>query len=264
MSTTRRATLVVGALAMLAGSAGAQTFLAVRGSDLFRYDGGLEEFVLSDSMHSLSLTSGGIIGVSNTQENFGDPPPAIRNVYRLDSALGPAPTLTHIGETEDLPVPTIFQRNNGDLVGLGMGMLVVFNPDFSIATSIAVDVPGLGGTAYDPLTDTLYGTAQDADTLVEIDIDTGLVTTIASLGFNFGNQGGEWWDGVYYTAIEDLDQGLLLLGSIDVSDGSFSQIAVLDDQVGLTAGTIGLAIVPTPASIATLAFAGLFAGRRRR
>lgn len=264
MIKTGHVLLVGGALAAIAGSASAQTFLAVRGTDLFRYDGSLEAFSLGDELHSLSVTSQGIIGVSSTVENFGDPAPELRNVYRLDDALGAAPFLTNLGVTEDLPVPTIFERNNGDLIGLGMGMLFVFNPDFSIATSIAVSVPGLGGTAYDPLTDTLFGTEQDTDTLVEIDIDTGVVTTIGSLGFDAGNQGGEWYNGTYYTAIEDFDQGLLLLGSIDVGTGAFTQIAVLDNQVGLFAGTIGLAVVPSSATLAPLALAGIFAGRRRR
>jgi len=253
------------AAGVTAAHAGPLTFLTTRENSLFRTSGGaVEEFDMGTSLHSLTMTDQGLIGVSNRFNNFGSGEPEARDVLRLDGALGANPMFTNIGEIVEQPVPSMFVRNNGDLYGMGMGSLFVFNNDFSPGASVELIAPGLGGTAYDPESDTLYATESSTNSLISIDIDTGDVTTIGSLGFDIGNQGGEWFDGQYYTAVEDLDRGLLVVGTIDVVTAEFTEIAILDDEVDLFAGTIGFAVVPAPSSAAILGLGGLFAARRRR
>ncbi|KAA0214302.1 MAG: hypothetical protein DYG94_07715 [Leptolyngbya sp. PLA3] len=245
----------------------ADTFLVVRGDDLYRYDGNtVQTFTLTDTFHSLSLTEHGIIGVSNLQENVGNPPPDFE-VWRLDGALSPAPFLTRIDTVTDKRFPTLTQVGS-TLYGIGEGEIYTVAPDFSLTFVTNVN-PGeaIGGSGYDAASDTFYVSGQTSDALFTLDLGSGNLSQIGTgVGFDFRNQGGEWWRGEYWAAFEDLTNDRLVLGTIDTTTGLFSIEVVLQNGLGtLGAGqTMGLAIIPTPASLALLGLGGLAAARRRR
>lgn len=263
-------TLTLGiALAATATSfaAASDTFLVVREDTLYRYDGNtVETFTLSDTFHSLSLTDRGIIGVSNLQENVGNPPPDFE-IWRLDGALSPAPSLTRIGTFTDQRFPTLTQVGS-TLYGIGEGEIYTVAPDFSL-TFVANVTPGeaIGGSGYDAGSDTFYVTGQTSDALFSMDLGSGAISQIGTgVGFDFRNQGGEWWNGQYWAAFEDVTNDRLVLGTIDTTTGLFNLEVVLQNGLGtLTSGqTMGLAVIPSPSSLALLGLGGLAAVRRRR
>lgn len=256
---------VAGTTVSLASAA--DTFLVVRSDTLYRYDGNtVTTFTMSDTFHSLSVTEHGIIGVSNLQENVGNPPPDFE-IWRLDGALSAAPSLTRIGTFTDQRFPTLTQVGN-TLYGIGEGSVYTVAPDFSL-TFVSNVNPGeaIGGSGYDAATDTFYVTGQTSDALFTMDLGSGTISQVGTgVGFNFRNQGGEWWNGQYWAAFEDLDNDRLVLGTIDTTTGLFSLEVVLQNGLGDLAAnqTVGLAIIPSPASLALLGLGGLAAARRRR
>ncbi|GAB4386169.1 MAG: hypothetical protein Kow0022_14420 [Phycisphaerales bacterium] len=256
------------AFAALAGSLASanDTFLVTRGDTLYRYDGNtVQTFTLTDTFHSLSSTSMGIIGVSNLQENVGNPPPDFE-IWRLDDPTG-TPFLTRIGTFTDQRFPTLTQVGN-TLYGIGESDIFTVNNSFNLSFVASVN-PGeaIGGSGYDSVTNTFYVTGQTSDALFTLDLGTGAISQIGSgVGFDFRNQGGEWWRGQYWAALEDVTNDRLVLGTIDTATGLFSLEAVLQTGLGnLTANqTVGLAIIPSPSSLALLGLGGLAATRRRR
>ncbi|MCL4220419.1 MAG: hypothetical protein KJZ65_03520 [Phycisphaerales bacterium] len=255
---------LAGTTASLASAA--DTFLVVRADTLYRYDGNsVQTFTLTDTFHSLSLTKHGIIGVSNLQENVGNPPPDFE-IWRLDDPLG-NPFLTRIGTFTDQRFPTLTQVGN-TLYGIGEGMIFTVADDFSL-TYVANVTPGeaIGGSGYDAASDTFYVTGQTSDALFTLDLGSGVINQIGSgVGFDFRNQGGEWWRGQYWAAFEDVDNDRLVLGTIDTTTGLFSLEVVLQNGLGtLGSGqTMGLAVIPSPSALALLGLGGLAAARRRR
>lgn len=242
------------------------TFLVTRGDTLFRYNGNtVETFTLTDTFHSLSLTKHGIIGVSNLQENVGNPPPDFE-IWRLDDPTG-TPFLTRIGTFTDQRFPTLTQVGN-TLYGIGEGMIFTVADDFSL-TYVANVTPGeaIGGSGYDAASDTFYVTGQTSDALFTLDLGSGAISQIGTgLGFDFRNQGGEFWRGQYWAALEDVVNDRLVLGTVDTTTGLFSLEVVLLQGLGTLGSnqTVGLAIIPSPASLALLGLGGLAAARRRR
>lgn len=242
------------------------TFLVTRGDTLYRYDGNaVTTFTLSDTFHSLSLTEHGIIGVSNLQENVGNPPPDFE-IWRMDNPLG-TPSLTRIGTFTDQRFPTLTQVGN-TLYGIGEGEIYTIDNTFNL-TFVANVNPGeaIGGSGYDAATGTFYTTGQTSDALFTMDLTTGTLTQVGSgVGFDFRNQGGEWWNGQYWAALEDVTNDQLVLGTIDTTTGLFNLEVVLQSGLGNLAAnqTIGLAVIPSPSSIALLGIGALAVTRRRR
>ncbi len=244
----------------------ADTFLIARADQLYRYDGNtVETFTLTDTFHSLSLTQHGIIGVSNLQENVGSPPPDFE-IWRLDDATG-NPFLTRIGTFTDHRFPTLTQVND-TLYGIGEGEIYTVAPDFSLTFVANVDPShAIGGSGYDAATDTFYVAGSHANALFTMDLSNGNLTQIgAGIGFDYRNEGGEFWRGQYWAALEDVANDRLVLGTIDTTTGLFSLEVVLLNGLGDLGSdqTVGLAIIPAPASLALFGLGGLAAARRRR
>ncbi len=256
---------LAGTTASLASAA--DTFLVVRADTLYRYNGNtVETFTLSDTFHSLSVTEHGIIGVSNLQENVGNPPPDFE-IWRLDGALSAAPSLARIGTFTDQRFPTLTQVGS-TLYGIGEGEIYTVAPDFSLTYVANVNPEeAVGGSGYDAATDTFYVSGQTSDALFTMDLGTGTISQIGTgVGFDFRNQGGEFWGGQYWAAFEDVANDRLVLGTVDTTTGLFQLEVVLQNGLGvLGAGqTVGLAVIPSPASLALLGLGGLAAARRRR
>lgn len=260
----RSKAILIGVSLAVAASTAAQASVvkfAVKADRLYRISNGtVEPFTLSDSLNSLTATSHGIIGISNT--TTGNPDEF--QVYRLDGAFGPNPTLTQIG-IHNTRRPAITEIN-GTLYGVGeIDELVILDwVDFTATLVGHMGTPqGVGGTGYDPVNDKFYMTNHGSQLFYEVDYTNADVTPIGSLGLNFTNQGGEFFDGVYYAALEDLDNDTFVIGTIDVATGIFTETMVL--ETGLNPNEpIGLAVIPAPGTLGMLGLAGLLATRRRR
>jgi hypothetical protein len=260
--------MIIGSLVLAAAAPAfaGDTFIVTRGDQMYRYDGNaVDQFTLNDTLHSLSNTDMGIIGVSNLQSNVGDPPPMFET-WRLDGAQSNAPTLTQIGTMVDQRFTTVTQVGE-TLYGLGEGFVYTVDSASSF-TQMAVIDPGeaIGGSGYDAASGNFYVTGPNSDSFFTLNLGTGARTLIGALGFDFRNQGGEWWDGQYWAALEDVTNDRLVLGTVDTTTGLFSLEVVLQDGLGNLGSnqTMGLAIIPSPSSLALLGLGGLAATRRRR
>ncbi len=258
-------TLAASAAAMfLATSASGQIFLAVKGNQLFRTDGiTVEQFTLSDSLHSLSrMSDGRILGISN------DPNPLTgqQEVYRLDGALGAAPTLSQINEVAER-YPS-FSQVRGRVYGFRtVDTLVTMNPANLSETGVVGNMgnpQGIGGSGYDRVNDKLYMTNHATGAFYEVDYSNATINQIGLLGLNFLNQGGEFFGRTYFTALEDVDRDRFILGTVDVATGQFNFMLTLHSGLANLQGTVGLAVVPAPGALALLGLGALFAARRRR
>lgn len=243
------------------------TFVVTRGDQLYRYNAStntIDQFTMSDTFHSLSSTKLGIIGVSNLQENVGNPPPDFE-VWRLDDVAS-TPSLTRIGTFTDQRFPSLTQVGN-TIYGLGEGMIYTIDNNLN-STFVTNIQPGeaIGGSAYDAVSDTFYVSSQTTDQIFTLNLVDGSLNAIGSLGIDVRNQGGEWWRGQYWAAFEDLTNDRLVLGTIDTGTGLFTMQVVLQDGLGVLESnqTMGLAIIPSPSGIALLGLGGIAAIRRRR
>ncbi len=241
------------------------TFFAMRGDQMFRYQAGsVSQFTMNGTVHSLSSTSQGVIGVSNAQNNPGDPPFNF-DAYRLDNGFSGTPTLTTIGESEVHRFPTLTEVN-GTMYGIHDEQIFTVDNSFNNTFVANID-PGeaTGGSAYDAASDTFYITGPVNNALYTLDLSDGSTSMIGTgVGFDFRNQGGEWWDGEYWAALEDLTNDRFVLGTIDTTTGLFNLEVVLLDTLAGDGGTVGLAIVPAPSTVALIGLGGLVATRRRR
>lgn len=260
--------MIIGTLlaAATAPAFAGDTFFVMRGDQLYRYDGNsTSQFTMNDTVHSLSATSNGIIGVSNLQINPGDPPPRNYEVWRLDHGLSAAPVLTQVGNSIDQRYTTLTEIN-GTLYGLGEGEIYTLDNAFN-RTFVANLTPGeaIGGSGYDSVSGNLYVTGPTTDSFFIQNLD-GTRSLVGALGFDFRNQGGEWWNGQYWAALEDVANDRLILGTISTLDGSFTLETVLQQGLGDLGSnqTVGLAVIPSPSSVALLGLGGLVATRRRR
>lgn len=248
----------------MAMSANAQIFLAVKGNQLFRTDGvSTEQFTLSDSLHSLSrMSDGRILGISNNP----NPLTGLQEVYRLDDPLGAAPSLTKINEVAER-YPTFSQVRSRVYGTRSIDTLVTMDPSDLTELTLVGNMgnpQGIGGSGYDRINDKLYLTNHSTNAFYEVDYINATLTQIGLLGLNFQNQGGEFFGGTYYAALEDLDNDRFVLGSVDVSTGVFSPILVLHSGLATLDGTVGLAVIPTPGALAVLGLGVFVAFRRRR
>lgn len=252
-------------LALAAPAFAVDTFVVTRGDQMYRYDGNsVSQITISDTFHSLSSTGLGMIGASNLQDNVGNPPPNFE-VWRVNNPAG-VPSLTQIGSFVDQRFPTITQVGN-TLYGIGEGN--IFTIDNALNTTFVTalqDVNSIGGSGYDANSGTFYVTDGMDDSFYTIDLTDGSRGLVGALGFDFRNQGGEWWNGQYWAAFEDVTNNQLVLGTISTSDGSFTTEVILDNDLGdlVSNRTVGLAIIPTPSTLALLGLSGLAVTRRRR
>lgn len=264
--------LMLGTLCAAAGAAAAQpTFLINQGTSFWTYSNGiLTETTLSDSLQSLAFTADGrLIGTSGSFDSSIE-------AYEVSNYLSGA-TLVQTG-TVERRVATL-TNINGDIYGIRQNgtmptsdLLVRFDVDNGWSETIVGSLEvenGIGGSGYDAATDTFYVTSSLDDTaggaLYTVDYTNGsVISTLALASPNFQFQGGEWFNGEYYAALVDLDQDALIVGRFDVATGAFTQDFVVDTGVGITNGTVSLAIIPSPSSLLVVSMAGLFSARRRR
>ncbi len=254
--------------AAVTGTAQAQTFLITQGSTFYRYTAGTTQtFVLPNPITGLttvptSMTAGNLNGGAGPGEIL-----AVANgdggnlTYRLDTPLG-TPSLTQVGVMggggNNSPCFA-----NGQLYGVLLGVNFL---EYNSATLVANTTwntgvfGGSGGLVHnggnnflfvEGLNDAVYGYTIGST-----------ASSVGPLGIDIENSSLEAYQGVIYAALGRVDTGQLVLGTISATTGSFTQIDVIDSYRG---ESIGLAVVPTPITLAPVAAASLgFARRSRR
>ncbi|MFG0307377.1 MAG: hypothetical protein ACF8Q5_14320 [Phycisphaerales bacterium JB040] len=263
-------------LASAAAPALAQTFFATRGTTLYRMDGiggPVSTFTLSDEIIGIGQTADGMVyGVSQIPQ-----PGDVSKLYRIDDIEG-TPSLTLIPSTLSRLYTSLTAVGN-DLYafraggpGSTIGQLARIDKDTGVETPLASlnSFRGSGGAAYDPGTDTMW-VLGDSDNTRLFTVDDYepvgypelAVTEVGAIGLNSPSFGLEFYRGVLYGAVTDLDTGALTLGRFNTNTGAFIGLADLD--FGITEGApTALFVIPSPAT-PTLALLGIgAAGIRRR
>lgn len=245
-------------LAAASVGANAQTFFVSKGTTLYRAtDGGIDQFTLSDELHSLTRDdSGRFVGGSSVVDGRFE-------LYELTDPFG-TPTLSEIATTSGR-VPTL-ANISGTLHGVqGVTNLFRFDGAFNETFLGNLGIAnGVGGSGYDPVTDKYYLLNHEDDTLYTVDYVNALVTDSRSINLDFEFHGAEWFGGQLWAAVTELTLGQLILGTIDPSTGDFTLDRVIADGFGPNSGTVSLAIIPAPATLSLVALAGLGVTRRRR
>ncbi len=267
--------VAVGA-ALLAGVAqGGPIFLITDDAVLYRTDGlTVESFLLSDEITAMATGPDGTIWATSQTDDDQD---GNYELYRLMDPMGSNPTLQLWGDFLEGLTPTItfigdtmygHQKRPGQ--PLDEGQLVSIDTTRSAQNTVGatglVGIPTCG-SGYDPATDTLYAVAgrPDAD-LYTVDYGLGgggdpSATLVGSLGQQMRKHSGEFFDGTLYAGLEYYT-GELAIGSIDTATAQYTQMMIVTPHH--TGGSIGLAVVPEPTSLALLGLGGLAVLRRRR
>lgn len=127
--------------------------------------------------------------------------------------------------------------------------------------------PNVVGSAYDnningAVTSQLYGIDTGLDILVKQANNTGVLTTVGSLGGDISNLVG--FDisssGVAFAASQNVSQSISMFWTINLATGQATAVGQIGG--GLMIGA--MAVAPSPGSLALLCGAGLVASRRRR
>lgn len=245
-------------LAAASVGASGQTFFVNKGTTLYRVsDGGTDQFTLSDELHSLTIDNNGrfIGGTSVVDGDF--------EVYELSDPFG-TPSLVEIGTTTGR-VPTL-TNVNGTLYGV-QGVTDLFRFDNALNEEFLGNLGianGVGGSGYDPATDSYYLLNHNENRLYTVDYANAQVVGSIDVDFDFEFLGAEWFGGQLWAAFTDLAAGELILGTVDPGTGGFTLDRVVAGGFGPNSGTVGLAIVPAPTTLAVLGLAGVVAARRRR
>lgn len=126
--------------------------------------------------------------------------------------------------------------------------------------------PNINGLAYTRLTagaTQLYGIDSGTDTLVQVNVSTGAVTTVGPLGIAVNARNGfdfSLFTGIGYLAAELEGESVTRLYQVNPGSGATTFVGIVAGGVELR----GLTVVPTPGSAALLALGGLAAVRRRK
>jgi len=264
----KRVMSIAAVAALFAGAAAANpVFLATSGSTLFRASsgGGVATFALSDDLVSMfRMPNGEIWGVSATTSVNGT-----YEIYRLDGALSAAPSLTLLHDGFQATYPGMTYAN-GFLYGFADGSQHLDRIDpgtFAVSSVGPTGTISNGAAAHDAATDTFYGMSSNTNALYTIDYalsggPTPAGTLVGALGFDFQNHDADFVGGILYTAVQRNDNGAFEVGTISTIDGSYSFLMTLENLY--TPGVVGMVVVPTPSTIASIALAGLLVARRRR
>lgn len=256
--------VAAGAAISLCAAANGQIFLAVKGDQLFRTDGvSVERFTLGDSLHSLSrLSDGRIVGISNTLDQTTQ----MLEVHELLNPLGIAPSLNQIAKVPER-YPTLSDVRGRIFATRTIDVLAELSPATFAELNVVGNMgtpQGIGGSGYDRVNDKLYFTNFATGSFYEVDYTNANAQVIGPLGLNFENQGGEFFGGKYYTALEDIDGDRFVLGQVNTATGAFTPILVLHNGLSTLPGTVGLAVIPGPGALAVFGLGLLVAARRRR
>jgi len=266
------------ALTVIAGVVSASpvspVFLGTQGTTLYRVTGSdIETFTLDDDITALSTAPDGTVWGTSLSDDDGD---GLRELYTLENPLGDNPTLSLAGDFLEENTPSIsfigdvmyaFQKNPE--TPPDTGVLAIIDPD-SQSQALVGDTGSTGiapgGSAYDPVNDILYAMIKHGDgelLSVDYDLEAGTDPTATSLGalnLDFGNNGGEYFDGALYMLAQYVVDGPLALGVIDPDTAAYTELLVIGPPAK---APVGLAIVPEPTPLIILSVIGLAAFRRR-
>ena len=265
-----------------AAGAGTTTVLTSFGNTLFVTQGGsTTSFPISDDLTSMAVAPDGTIWATSQTDNDND------GFYEIYTITNPttAPTLNPMGDflLDNTPSLTFI---NGQMYGLQKvagqdndTRLITINPGAMTQATVGntgifnINANGLG---YDAPNDTLYtmskGPIGDTWTLDYTAVSPAdpTNTLVGSLGERTNNHGAEFYDGVLYVAIQDIDElnpGMfkLRLGTVDAMTGDWTELEVLADNWDQANGLqVGVAVIPTPGALALASFAGIAGLRRKR
>ena len=262
------------ALALGAGTLHAQAgpiFLAAHGRTLYRttLGGPVETFTLADEVIGLAQRAdGSIIATSPTPVEGG----STLELYTLDGVDSESPMLTSLATSLDATYSAVefigdtlfaFKSNTDELYTID---LTDFSEHLVGSTRLGTLHPG--GAAYNPIADTLYLGENSTDSLYSVDYNPGgdgadpLATLVGEFGVDSRLLGFDFFDGVLYGALEEMETRTFSIGSIDMQSGLFQPLLTLDQSA--PGGSVALAVVPSPGSLALLAAAGLIPLSRRR
>lgn len=266
--TTRTSRVTLIALAALATGAAADTvYLATSGSTLYRASrgGSVETFSLADDITCLINAPGGeVFAISSTETGSG-----AYEAYRLVDYLTNSPSLVLVRDdlVNSYPAGT-FVGGTFYAYRNGSRNLVTYDFGTGVETEIGPSAPmqaPVGGATYDPATDTFYAVSRTDAALFTIDYAAGSgspdATEVGPLGVSIFNMGIEFYAGSLFGAFQDTTNGRFVAGVIDPGTGGFSADTVL--FAGTLDGSVGFAVVPSPASLALLGAGGLVLSRRR-
>ncbi len=254
-------------VAALTTSTDAQTFLITQGNTYYRYSAGTTQtYTLGNQITGLTTVPA---GTTAGNQNGGAGPGDIFAVangdggniaYRLDNPLA-TPSLTQVGVMggggNNSPCFA-----NGTLYGVLLGVnFLEYNPTTLVANNTwnTGVFGGSGGLVHQNANNFQFVEALN-DSLYTYAIG-GTATLVGSLGVDFDNSALEAYQGTIYAALGRVDTGQLVLGTVSPNTGAFTAIDVIDNYRG---ESIGLAVVPAPASAALLGVGGLLAARRTR
>ncbi len=260
------------ALGMLSSAQAQPTFLATQASTLYRFQSpsAVSTFTLSTRVVGMTTVPAGMnVGNLNGGASGGDVLCfGIGGIFRLDDALGLAPTLTLIANANQGTASPVFvgTRLFGPAsIAPGISTFVEINPtDFSQISEIPMGLPfGTGGMVATSATDFICSN-QQTDMIYRYHMGDTFSTSIGPVP-NADYGGMEEYGGTIYAtfSLAPAGSGRFVFGSISPTDGSFTQLADLDTYYN-TDGVTGLAILsstsaPEPGTLGLLAL-GIMGG----
>lgn len=148
------------------------------------------------------------------------------------------------------------------------GIYASLNPDLTYGNA---ESPTITGLAYDRRSGVLYGLDSFSNSVVTVDIATGMLTPVGITGIDFSRNNGfdiGMNSGTAYLASPATSGGAQAnLYTIDLTTGAATLVGAIAPKLeGIS--IIGLAAVPEPSAVAMLALGGLgllvFLFRRRK
>jgi len=252
--------------ALSAQAAAGTTYFATAGTTLFRVDdgGSVQSFDLGVELSSLSFDADGRLWGGEQDDQDGD------QSYALYEVLDPFGSANAVMQGDFLPgrLGSLAMKNS-TMLGFETTTGQLLDVDahaksWALAAMLGSGTTRPSSSGYDADHDVLYGIRND--TLYKFSTD-GLYTqsTVATLfgGETSGSNGGEWYGGKYYHAVND--GSLYHVYTVDVSTGELTEVLnwAVDGR-----GASGLAVattpVPTPGAAGLLGLGALTLTRRRR
>lgn len=255
------AALVVAALG--APAFAQPTFFVSKDTTLMRFQlgGGIDSFTMSDRIRGLTARADDtLFAVSPVNPDNGEPEfYEINNPFDALPVLTPTSVQTNIGWSAVTEVGNLLYAlgGDGDLYSIDPGN--AYAPTFIGYTGLT----DVGGLAYDAPGNRLVALDNDSDALYALNWATGNADiTIGSLGIDSTACGIELFGGVLYAAIQNVTDDELQVGTVSLSNGSYTSIQTLESGAILAATS--LAIIPAPGTLALLVSAVAIGARRRR
>ena len=255
---------------------GGAIFLGTQGNTLYRTDGvTVETFTLSADLTSMAVAPDGTIWGSALTDADGDD---YGELYTLANPLGASPSLVWQSDFLEDNTPSLtfvgdtlygIQKTPGADPSTAVLVTIDMNTQSQALVGTGLMGKGGNGTGYDPATDTFYkihgaglGTPGELGS-VDYALTGGAdpaETFIGLMGLEYLNGGAEFYDGTLYALVQEAGEMELLLGSVDTSTGTFTEMTFIADR---EAAPVALAIIPEPSTLSLLGLLGLAVLRRR-